>query len=136
MDIDAIAKAGLVTRTVETVDRNGRPAKLLIVGRTYATDVDDLWDTVTNVERIPRWFLPVTGELRLGGRYQLESNAGGEILECDPPRRFAITWEYGDEISWVTVELRDDPEAHQAHIELRHLAHMPDNLWDQYGPGR
>ena len=25
----------------------------------------------------PRWFLPISGELRLGGRYQLTGNAGG-----------------------------------------------------------
>ncbi len=135
MDIDAIATAGLVTRTVETVDRNGRPAKLVIAGRTYPTGVEDLWDAVTNVERIPRWFLPITGDLRPGGRYQLEGNAAGEILQCDPPRRFEITWEYGGEISWVTVELRDDAEAGVAHLELRHLAHVPDDRWDQYGPG-
>ena len=45
-----------------------------------------LWDACTNAERIPRWFLPVSGDLRLGGRYQLEGNAGGTIERCDPPR--------------------------------------------------
>ena len=29
----------------------------------YATDADDLWDAVTNGERIPRWFLPISGDL-------------------------------------------------------------------------
>ena len=31
--------------------------------------IDDVWDACTNPERIPRWFLPVSGDLRLGGRY-------------------------------------------------------------------
>lgn len=30
-----------------------------------------MWSAVTSVERIPRWFLRVTGELRAGGGYQL-----------------------------------------------------------------
>lgn len=135
MHIDAITKAGLVTRAVDTVDRDGKPAKLVTAGRTYATSIDDLWDAVTNIERIPRWFLPITGDLRPGGRYQLEGNAEGEVLECDPPRRFEITWEYGGEISWVTVELTGDPGTDEAHLELQHLAHVPDDMWHQYGPG-
>ncbi len=135
MEIDAIEKAGLITRTVETVDRDGRPARLLTAARAYPTAIEDLWDALTTIERIPRWFLPISGELRPGGRYQLEGNAAGEILECDPPRRFEITWEYGGETSWVTVVLSGDPGADEAHLELRHLAHVPDDLWDQYGPG-
>jgi len=135
MEIDAIEKASLVTRSVDTVDRDGRPAKLLTAGRTYPTSIEDLWDAVTNPERIPRWFLPITGELRPGGRFQLEGNAGGEILSCEPPRRFEITWEYGGETSWVTVELSGEPGGEEAELELRHLAHVPDDFWDQYGPG-
>ena len=29
---------------------------------------------------------PISGDLRLGGRYQLQGNAGGEILVCEPPQ--------------------------------------------------
>src|SRR5882724_8555264 len=29
------------------------------------------WDAMTNAERIPRWFLPISADLRLSGRYQL-----------------------------------------------------------------
>jgi uncharacterized protein YndB with AHSA1/START domain len=135
MEIDTLSKAGLVARTLDTVDRDGRPAKRITATRTYPTSVEDLWDAVTNIERIPRWFLPVTGDLRPGGRYQLEGNAGGEVLECEPPRRFEITWEMGDDTSWVTVELTGDPGGDEAHLELRHVAHVPDEFWDQFGPG-
>jgi hypothetical protein len=30
--------------------------------------------------------MPISGELRVGGSFQLEGNAGGEILTCEPPR--------------------------------------------------
>lgn len=48
--------------------------------RTYDADVDDVWDALTNPERLPRWFSPVTGDFRVGGAYQIEGNAGGQIL--------------------------------------------------------
>lgn len=135
MDSDILKKAGLATRSIDTVDRDGKPAKKLTAARTYPTSVDDLWDAVTNAERIPRWFLPVTGDLRLGGRFKLEGNAEGEVLACDPPHGFEITWEYGGDVSWVTVELTGAPDKEEAHLQLQHVAHVPDDMWDQYGPG-
>lgn len=134
MEIDVTGTVGAVTRGVETIERDGRPAKVVVASRTYPTSIDDLWDAVTTLERIPRWFLPITGDLRVGGRYQLEGNAGGEVLTCDPPRHFEITWEFGGEVSWVTVELVE-AAGESTRLELRHTAHVPDDLWDQYGPG-
>src|SRR5690348_9465302 len=71
MITDPVASAGLVPREVRSGTRDGAPTKIAIARRTYATDQADLWDALTNIERIPRWFLPVTGELKVGGRYQL-----------------------------------------------------------------
>jgi hypothetical protein len=62
---------------------------VLTVSQTYEGTLDDLWDACTNPKRIPRWFLPVSGDLRVGGRYQLEGNASGTIERCDPPNSFA-----------------------------------------------
>ena len=53
--------------------------------RDYAAPIDDVWDALTNPSRIGRWFLPISGDLRLGGTYQFDGNAGGRILECDRP---------------------------------------------------
>jgi hypothetical protein len=52
--------------------------------------VEDVWDAITSAERIPRRFLPVSGDLRLG-RYQLQGNAGGEITGCNPPRHLRLS---------------------------------------------
>ena len=49
-------------------------ARTLTITQTYDAPVEDVWDACTNPERIPRWFLPVSGDLRLGGRYQLEGD--------------------------------------------------------------
>jgi hypothetical protein len=60
-------------------------ARTVTIARSYDAPVEDVRDACTNPERIPRWFLPVTGELREGGRFQLEGNAGGTIERCEPP---------------------------------------------------
>src|SRR5262249_36491654 len=72
-------------------------ARVLTVSQAYAATLDDLWDACTNPKRIPRWFLPVSGDLQVGGRYQLEGNASGTVERCDPPNSFAATWEFGGE---------------------------------------
>jgi len=89
---------------------------------------------ITNPERIPRWFLPISGDLRLGGRYQLHGNANGQITACEPPRSFAVTWEFGGQVSWVQVRLTELSDG-GTRLQLEHIAHVPDEFWKQYGPG-
>lgn len=88
---------------------------------------------MTNPERLPRWYLPVTGELRIGGRYQLEGNAGGSVERCDEPERFAVTWEYAEQVSWVTVTL--SPADDGTTLEVVHEAPVGPAFWAQFGPG-
>lgn len=122
-------------REVRDCERDGQPARELVIERTYDTDVDDMWDAVTNPERIPRWFLPIKGDLRLGGHYQLEGNASGEVLACDPPAHFGVTWEYGGSVSWVDVRLHAGPGG-STRLRLEHVALVEDSeMWDQFGPG-
>ena len=131
---DPIAAAGLVTREIRTGSRDDAPTKVAIARRTYPTDQDDLWDAVTNPERIPRWFLPISGEVEIGGRYQLEGNAGGTVERCDEPDSFAVTWEMGPMVSWLTVNL-SPADGGGTTLELVHEAHVDPDLWSQFGPG-
>jgi uncharacterized protein YndB with AHSA1/START domain len=133
MLIDPITTADLVQREVRTGDRDGDATRIVVARRTYATDQAELWDAVTNPDRLPRWFLPVTGELRVGGRYQLEGNAGGTVERCDEPERFAVTWEYGGQVSWVTVTL--SPVDDGTTLEVAHEAPVDPAFWAQFGPG-
>ncbi|MEU1985922.1 SRPBCC family protein [Nocardia sp. NPDC019395] len=130
---DPVAIAGLVSREIRTGERQGMPTKIAVARRSYATDPDDLWNALTDAGRIPRWFLPVSGELSVGGRYQLEGNAGGVVEECEPPKRFAVTWEMGPMISWL--EIRLDPAAEGTTLELVHEAPVDPDMWKQFGPG-
>jgi len=127
---------GAEFREVRETARNGEPARVVQGTRTYATDVEDLWDALTNPSRIPRWFLPVEGDLKPGGRFQLKGNAGGEILRCDPPEALEVTWEYGEHLSWVTVRL--EPDGDGTRLTLEHITLKDEEAeahWKKFGPG-
>ncbi len=108
-------------------------ARVVTISQRYPSAIEDVWDACTNLERIPRWFLPVSGELRVGGRYQLEGNAAGTVQSCDPPHSFTATWEYGGEVSWIEVALTADGD--RTRFELQHIAHVDDERWTEFGPG-
>ncbi len=139
--VDVSKQIEAVTRALRTEDVDGEETRIQILAQEYPASIEDVWDAATTAERIARWFLPITGELRLGGRYQLEGNAGGEVLECALPSdgraEYRVTWEFGGGMSWVTVRLTDEgPE--RTRFELEHaarVADVPADIWDTFGPG-
>ena len=133
MGLDVEGHLGAVERSVSSLELDGQSARAVTLSRSYATTVEDLWDAVTNGERIPRWFLPISGDLEPGGRYQLEGNAGGVITVCERLDHFALTWEFGEDVSWVEVRFSDDG-AGRARLTLTHTALLSEH-WGEYGPG-
>lgn len=97
--IDIIAELDAIRR------RTHAPGDDLAVRleRRYPADAEDVWDALTDPERIARWFLPVTGDLRVGGHFATEGNADGEIRVCERPSTLVLTW--GGPESIVTVQL-------------------------------
>lgn len=89
--------------------------------RRYDCPIEDVWSAFTEPDRLKRWFLPVTGDLRAGGTFQLEGNAHGEILECEPPHRLLVTWVYGDRTA-DEVELRLAETDGATTVELEHAS--------------
>lgn len=131
--MDALRFLGAVTREVRSVEKDGHPARVVAAACSYDTTIHDLWDCITNPERLPRWFLPVSGDLRLGGRYQLQGHAGGEITLCGPPRVLTLTWECGGQTSWVRVELTELSDG-GTQLRLEHTVPIDDH-WNRHGPG-
>ena len=139
MDIDSQIDA--VDRAVTDAEQDGIEVRVQTLAQSYPSPLADVWDAVTTADRIGRWFLPIDGDLTLGGRYQLQGNAGGEVLECEPPdaarARFRVTWEFGGGVTWLTVRLSavgDDA----TRLELEHVAPadaVPEELWNRFGPG-
>ena len=69
-----------------------------------------MWDACTNPERLPRWFMSLGGDLRLGGSYEMGGFAGGEILQCDAPRLVTVSWEVeGYPVDEVELRLSEAP---------------------------
>jgi uncharacterized protein YndB with AHSA1/START domain len=131
--IDVTRQINAVPRTVGSRTLEAGEARVVTIGQVYDTDADDLWDACTNIERIPRWFLPITGDLEVGSRYQLDGNAHGTILTCDPPRGFTATWEFGGGVSWIELRITGEGP-HRSRLELAHISHVDDH-WVQFGPG-
>ncbi len=131
--IDVVQQINAVRRQVGARVLEAGEARTVTISQSYGAAVDDVWEALTNPERIPRWFLPVSGDLSVGGRYQLEGNAGGTIERCEPPDSFAATWEYGGQVSWIEVRLSAQPSG-ETRVELEHMAHV-DDRWDEFGPG-
>lgn len=129
------AQADDVTRGLSVDIDGGTQHAVQTLSQTYPTTVDDLWAACTDPERLARWFAPVSGDLQLGGRYEIEGNASGTIEACDPPRTFAITWEFGGGTSQVSVRI--DPDGDGARLTLEHAAtgEAGSEFWTQYGPG-
>lgn len=79
----------------------------LVIERTFAAPIDDVWAAVTEPERMARWIGTWTGDPasgRVAFRMLFEGEEAGEedteIRECDPPRRLAVTTHAGGQ-SWL-----------------------------------
>lgn len=137
MNVDLITQIGGVNREVSDRDHEGKVRRVVSASRTFATSPDDLWEAITKAERLERWFGCVTGDLRLGGSFQIKGNAKGEVTACKPPEMLAVTWRmFGDE-SWVHARLSSSPNGGTL-LEVEHILsrRLFDRLyWSWYGAG-
>jgi uncharacterized protein YndB with AHSA1/START domain len=117
--IHSASQHNAIDRTVERLpaaDDAGERVRVLM-RRGYDAPVGDVWDAFTQPDRIKRWLMPISGDLRIGGSFQLEGNAGGEILGCEPPRLLRVT--FGGPVSIVEVRLTPQSDEDTL-LELEH----------------
>jgi uncharacterized protein YndB with AHSA1/START domain len=93
----------------------------VLLRRSYDAEIDDVWSALTDPERVRRWFLPLTGDLRVGGTFNLEGNAGGDILDCEAPRLLRVT--FGGPTSIVELRLTSDAERDSGTSTVLELDH-------------
>ncbi|MGH4025733.1 MAG: SRPBCC family protein [Pseudonocardiaceae bacterium] len=116
--IDIVNELNAIHREVSNrTATDGGAGVSLVLRRSYRAEVEDVWNALTDPDRLKRWFLPISGDLRVGGRFQLEGNAGGEILHCEPPRLLKVT--FGSETSLVELRLSAEG-ADDTVLELEH----------------
>ena len=116
MIIDIANQIGATSRQVAQQHTERGETVVVTLERRYAAEVADVWQAITDPDRVRRWFLPLTGDLREGGTFQLENHAGGDIMTCEPPRHLVVT--FGGESSIVDVVLAG--EGDQTLLKLTH----------------
>lgn len=115
--MDITAQLGAIKRQVTRRTGPDGEEVCVTIHRTYDAEISDVWDALTDPDRMRRWFLPVSGDLREGGNFQLEGNAGGDILACEPPERLRVT--FGGPTSLVELRLSSEDAEHTT-LRLEH----------------
>lgn len=122
-----------INKVIRKITTSGESHQV-VVERAFGTDVADLWGACTSPERLSNWFESVHGDLVLGGRFTLtRSGTEGDILQCEPPRHLAITWEYQGNVSHVDIDLIPITQERTALRVSHHV--LPGDHWETYGPG-
>ncbi|KAM5343256.1 hypothetical protein ACJ41O_014222 [Fusarium nematophilum] len=132
--MDLNEQLAAVDRTVKktTLD-SGEQGRTITINQTFPITASVLWDACTNPDKIKQFFSPVTGDLRLNGRFQVENNASGTIEKCTPPSNYRLTWEFGGSTSWVEVHVEGVSET-ESRLELSHISPV-NKHWEEYGAG-
>ncbi|AOS64952.1 SRPBCC domain-containing protein [Actinoalloteichus hymeniacidonis] len=137
---DVVEELAAVRRTMGTGSVPAGEAYTVELRRRYDAPIGDVWDAITSPERLQRWLKPVTGDLRLGGDFELDGGEHGEVLRCEPPRLLKVSWLYGPEAddwpgtSEVEVRLAEGPDG-DTEFELIHAAVIGEPSFPIYGPG-
>ncbi len=103
--IDVTQQIRDVERRVGSRSLEAGPTRTVTISQTYGTDIDDLWDACTNPERIPRWFLPITGELGSAVAISSRATRAGRSRSASRRNGLFATWEIGGDVNWIEVRL-------------------------------
>lgn len=92
----------------------------------YATGIDDLWDAITDPERLAHWIAEVDGDLRVGGEFRATFTSGwtgtGVVEVCAAPSRLRVrTQRPGEPATVMEAQLSPDGTGTRLIIEERGL---------------
>jgi uncharacterized protein YndB with AHSA1/START domain len=92
-------------------------ARVAVFRRVYDAPIDDVWDACTNPDRLCRWYVPVTGDLRVGGTFHQSPMGSGVITHCAAPHE--LTLSLGGGADEIELRLSSTEDARTA-LELQH----------------
>jgi uncharacterized protein YndB with AHSA1/START domain len=93
-------------------------ARVAVFTRTYPTTIDDLWDACTNPERLSRWYVPVGGDLRVGGTFEQVNMGSGVIVVCEPPNHLVLS--LGGGVDEIELRLSATADTNVTMLEVQH----------------
>ncbi len=113
-----------IQRSMGHRDITAGPARTAVLRRRYDAPIDRVWHAITTPDRVDRFFLPLSGDLRAGGSFALQGQASGEILACEAPHLLRLQWTPpGDRSYSDQVEVRLTPDGPDATwLELEHAS--------------
>lgn len=135
--MDFSSATGAANRVVSTGERNGAPTHIVRASRSYAHAPQVVWAAISEKANLQNWFSEVTGDFVSGGRFSIKHNADGMILTCDPAKELGLTWEFGEQVSWVHVSLLSNERGETQFTLAHENATDPASAehWATYGPG-
>lgn len=122
-----------ISRRVVSFKQDSKPMRKVLLTCDFAETKKVLWQSLTDTEKLEKWFQPVTGELSLNGRFQIQDNASGSVISCQEGESFSITWEFAGDISWVDVSLVELEDG-SVRLSISHTMNFTEH-WTHYGPG-
>jgi uncharacterized protein YndB with AHSA1/START domain len=93
-------------------------ARVAVFTRTYPTTIEDLGEACTNPERLSRWYVPVSGDLRLGGTFEQVNMGSGIIVGCEPPHHLVLS--LGGGVDEIEVRLSPAEQPDVTRLEVQH----------------
>jgi uncharacterized protein YndB with AHSA1/START domain len=131
--VDAVRRELEIDEQVQ--EQRPRVRAVLTLTTNIALAPARLWPLLTRPDELARWFGPVTGDLREGGRFQALRGAEGRILRIEEPHQITLTWQQdgGED----PLQLRLDPEDDgSTALRLRHAALIDRETFTRVGPGQ
>ena len=86
MNFNVEENLSAVDRSVSSLERDGLPAHAVILSRGYPISLEDLWDAATNADRIPHWFLPISGTSNLAAAISWKATPAAALRPANPRR--------------------------------------------------
>ena len=123
---------GHVTPTAEGRD--------LVLERVLPGSIDDAWASITESDRLGRWFCTWTGEPRVGATVELtlvaeegDAKSHAEIIACEPPTRLVVSTQ-DPSGSWLLEATLTPIDGNSS--RLRFVHHLDDQANpEEVGPG-
>lgn len=124
MNVNLARHLGAVLRQTRSLQNDSR---LVSVSRLYDTTPEDLWDALTNPERLRRWFQNVTGEQK---EFALEDGTKLSVTGCEPNRRATMKW------GAAQLEFSLHREHSHTRLTVEQAVPVSDAEWKRLGPGQ
>src|SRR5882757_3782417 len=105
--------------------------------RSYPSDVQEVWDAITDFDRLARWFERAEGDRAVGGTVHIymepELTVDLVIDSCDAPNGFTAQWHHpGQDMSHVALRIAAVGTGSEVSLVHRGIDAARS---DEYGPG-